>query len=180
MEILYIIIAFLFVFTVAFLIIKYFLFPLFFYPKLNLTEAIKFLEEKNLKFINRRELNKEEKKINPFEHKKRISFKNLYSTRAEYIIVGFCISKKKYRFFWVELTKWYAFYMKFIFEIITNEEIGKSKNIKYKEVKDRDILIKLNKVYDNQIVLINDKCPACNSEINKKTDTCHNCGLYLR
>jgi hypothetical protein len=68
-----------------------------------LIETIKFLEEKNLKYVDKRELNAEEKKINPFEHKKGISFKNMYSTRGEYIIIGFCNSKNKYLFFWVEL-----------------------------------------------------------------------------
>jgi hypothetical protein len=92
MEIIYIIIAFLFILTIAFLVIKYFLNPLLFSPKLNLIETIKFLEEKNLKYVDKRELNAEEKKINPFEYKKGISFKNMYSTRSEYVIIGFCNS----------------------------------------------------------------------------------------
>ena len=173
----YILTIFLLIFLI--LSIKLFLIPLFFKPKLTFNESIELMKKQKLKFIDKRELNKNEKKLNPFNNKKGISFKNMYSMRTQYIIIGYSESKKEYIYFWLELTKWYVFYMKFIFELLNSQKIGKSKNIILKEINEVNVLNDLNEVYKNKTVLIKDKCPACNNSISENTSECTNCGLNL-
>lgn len=185
MEYIFIVIAILIVFTIWFLIIKYFLYPLFFKPKLDSTETFEFLEKEKLVFVDKRELNKEEKKFNPFGHKKGFLFNKIFCDRVEYMVVGFSESQKEYRFFWLELKKWHFFPLKFIFEIITEQKRGKKRNLVYKEIKENKILSELKYIYKSknnyniEIVLITDKCPACQNTVSDKTSVCPNCGLNL-
>ncbi len=179
LQLIFIIIAILIVLTIWFLIIKFFLFPLFFQPKLRTNETFEFLDKENLKFIDKRTLNKKERKINPFEYKKGISFKKMYSVRAEYLLVGYSETQKEYKFFWVELNKWYLFHLKFLYEILTEEKVGKSRSLKFKEIDNPKIIAELKKNYETKTVLINDKCPACQKNIADKTSECPNCGLNL-
>lgn len=177
--ILFIIVITLF-FLIAYLTVKYLFIPFLFVPKLNLEATIKFLENKELKFIDKRELNNEEKMLNPFGFKKGISFRNMYSVRNEFIIVGYSVSKKEYSFYWAEATQWYVFYMKFIFEFLSSQEIGSGKNLIFKEINNLDLIDKLINEFKTPIKLIKDNCPACNCSIEEKTLECPSCGLNLK
>jgi len=177
-QLIFIVIAILIVLTIWFLIIKYFLHPLFFKPKLISTESFEFLEKEKLVFVDKRELNKAEKKLNPFGYQKGFSIKKMYSVRAEYIVVGFSESKKEYRFFWLELTQWYL-HMKFFFEILTEQKLGKRRNLVFKEIEENEILTDLKNTYRTKTVLITDKCPACQNTVSDKITECPNRGLNL-
>ena len=174
-----IIFAILIVLSICVLIVKYFLYPLFFKPNLNSSETFEFLQDKNLEFVEKRELNKKEKKLNPFNYKKGISLKKMFSERTEYIVVGFSESKKEYYFFWLELTQWYLLHMKFFFEILTEQKLGKRRNLIFKEISENQILTELKKAYETKTVLITDKCPACQNTVSDKITECSNCGLNL-
>ena len=175
----FIILAILIVLSIWFLIVKCFLHPLFFKPKLNSTETFDFLEKENLVFIEKRELNKTERKINPFNYKKGISLKKMFSERAEYIVVGFSESKKEYHFYWLELTQWYLFHMKFLYEVLTGQKIEKRRSLIFKEIHDPKTLKELKNNYGIETVLIVDKCPACLIAVSEKITECPNCGLNL-
>ena len=178
-QIIFPLIAVVIVFSIWLLTIRYFLVPLFFMPKLNSSETFEFLENKNLKFIEKRELNKLEKELNPYNYKKRFSLKKIFSERTEYIVVGFSESKKEYYFFWLELTQWFFLYMKFFFEILIGQKIEKSRNLIFKEITENQILTELKKDYETKAILITDKCPACQNAISDKIPECPNCGLNL-
>lgn len=178
-QIIFIILAILIVLSIWFLIVKYFLHPLFFKPKLNSSETFDFLVQKNLGFVEKRELNKTERKLNPFNFKEGISLKKMFSARAEYIVIGFNEPKMEYHFFWLELTQWYLFHMKFFYEALTGQKIEKRRSLKFKEIDDSKILAQLKKNYKVETVLINDKCPACKNAVSDKTRECPNCGLNL-
>jgi len=178
-QIILIIIAILIVLSIWFLVIKYFLHPLFFKPKLNSIETFEFLQNKNLRFIEKRELNRLEKNSNPFNYKNGISIKNMFSERTEYVVVGFSESKKEHHFFWLELTQWYLFHLKFFFEIFTEQTLGKRRSLIFKEIDNKELLTELKKVYLTETVLITDKCPACQSIVPDKRTECPNCGLNL-
>ena len=178
-QIIFIILAILIVFSIWFLIVKYFLHPLFFKPKLNSTETFDFLERKNLVLVEKRELNKTERKLNPFNYKKGVSLKKMFSERAEYIVVGFSESKKEYHFFWLELTQWYLFHMKFFYEVLTGQKIKKRRCLIFKEIDDAKTLTELKNNYEIETVLIVDKCPACHNTVSAKITECSNCGLNL-
>ena len=85
-QVIFIIIAILIVLSIWFLIIKYFLYPLFFKPELKLIETFDFFKSKNLVFIEKRELKKAEMKINPFNYKSGLSFKKMFQTVFWFII----------------------------------------------------------------------------------------------
>jgi uncharacterized MnhB-related membrane protein len=53
MNTIFIIITLLIIFSIVFIIIKYFLNPLIFKPKLTLIEAIEFLEKENLNMLTK-------------------------------------------------------------------------------------------------------------------------------
>ena len=178
-QIILIVIAILIVLTIWFLIVKYFLYPIFFKPKLNSSETFDFLKKKNLVFVEKRELNKTERKLNPFNYKKGISLKNMFSERAEYVLVGFSKPKKEYEYFWLELTQWYLFHMKFFYEALTGQKIEKRRSLIIKEINDPKILAELKKKYEIEIVLIVDKCPACQNPVSDEMTECPNCGLHL-
>jgi hypothetical protein len=180
MKTILIIITLLIVFSIVFIIIKYFLLPLFFKPKLNLIEAIEFFEKENLKFVDKRELNLVEKKLNPFNFKKGFSIKNIYSMRTEYVVVGFSESEKEYHFFWLEITQWFIFYMKFILEFLSGEKIDHPRNLFFKEITETEVVKNLKENYKKTINIIKDKCPACQSSISEKANECPKCGLNLK
>lgn len=178
-QLIFLIIAILIAVSIWFLTIKYFLYPLFFKPKLNSSETFEFLQNKNLEFIEKRELSKTEKRLNPFNYKKGFSLKKMFSERTEYVLVGFSESKKEHYFFWLELTQWSLLHMKFFLEILTGEKIGKRRNLIFKEITENQILTELKKVYEPKTVLITDKCPACQNAVSDKITECPNCGLNL-
>jgi hypothetical protein len=103
----------------------------------------------------------------------------MYSVRAEYILVGYSKTQKKHRFFWVELTKWYLFHLKFLYEILTEEKVGKSRRLKFKEIEDPNIIAELQNDYQTKTILVTDKCPACENVVSDKITECPNCGLNL-
>ena len=179
MEIILLIIVFVFFFSLVFLMIKYLFIPFLFAPKLSSDDVIEFLENQELVFVDERGLNKEESKLNPFEYKKGISFRKMYSVRKEFIVVGYSVSKKEYTFYWAELTQWYVFYMKYIFEILSSQAIGSSENLIFKKIEDSNLIDKLTNEFKSPIKLIKDNCPGCNCSIDEKTLECPNCGLNL-
>ena len=65
-------------FSNLFLIGKYFLYPLFFKPKIKTSEIISFLNEKQCSFIDYETLNKKEKQRNVFNQAKRIVFNKFH------------------------------------------------------------------------------------------------------
>lgn len=174
-----IIIVLIIVFSIWVLIVKYFLYPLFFKPKLNSNETFDFLEKEKLVFVDKRELRKTEKKLNPFNYKKRFSLKGLYSFRSEYVIIGFSYNKEMYRFFWLELTQWYLFHLKFFIEVITEQKLGKNRSLVFKEIVENEIITDLKNIYEMKAVTIKDNCPACQYTISDKITECPNCGLNL-
>ena len=64
MDIILLIIIFVFFFSLVFLIIKYLFIPFLFAPMLNSEDVIEFLENQELVFVDERGLNKEESKLN--------------------------------------------------------------------------------------------------------------------
>ncbi|WP_418509805.1 hypothetical protein [Corallibacter sp.] len=86
---------------------------------------------------------------------------------------------KETQFFWVELTKWYLFYLKFMSEIQTKEKVGKSRSLKFKEIEDPNIIAELQNDYQTKTILVTDKCPACGNVVSDKITECPNCGLNL-
>jgi rubrerythrin len=118
--------------------------------------------------------------MNPFNFKKGISIKNIYSMRTEYIVVGFSESKKEHHFFWLEITQWYFFLHKFILEFLADEKIDRKRNLFFKEIKEADIVKSLKDNYKKTIRVIKDRCPACQNLISEKTNECPNCGLNLK
>lgn len=179
MDIILLIIIFVFFFSLVFLIIKYLFIPFLFAPMLNSEDVIEFLENQELVFVDERGLNKEESKLNPFEFKKGISFRKMYSVRKEFIVVGYSVSKKEYTFYWAELTQWYVFYMKFIFELLSSQRIGSTKNLIFKKIENSDLIDKLTNEFKTPIKLIKENCPGCNCSIDEKTLECPDCGLNL-
>jgi uncharacterized protein (DUF983 family) len=47
------------------------------------------------------------------------------------------------------------------------------------EEKDSELLNEIKKEYNQEIINVTDKCPACNSGILKNETECKNCGLNL-
>ena len=104
---------------------------------------------------------------------------NIPVLRKEFIVVGYSVSKKEYTFYWAELTQWYVFYMKYIFEILSSQAIGSSENLIFKKIEDSNLIDKLTNEFKSPIKLIKDNCPGCNCSIDEKTLECPNCGLNL-
>lgn len=166
-------------FVILSLSIKYLFKPLFFKPKLDLNETIKFLESEGLYYVDKREINKKEKKLSVLGNNKGFSVKNICSERIEYIVVGYSKSKKEYRFFWLELIQLHPFVFKFLYDLISGHKIQKRRSFKFIEIHEAEILIELNNTYTINTVPIIDKCPACLNAITDKMNECLNCGLNL-
>ncbi|WAC02903.1 hypothetical protein N7U66_05310 [Lacinutrix neustonica] len=160
-----IIIAILIVLSIWYLTVKYFLNPLFFKPKIKTSEIIDFLNKKECLFIEYKALNKEEKQRNIFNQEKGLTFDNIFSTKSEYKIIGFSQNKNKHKIYWAELKSWYRPFGKRILNLI--------------EEKDVELLDELQKEYNQEIIKVTDKCPACNSGILTNETECKNCGLNL-
>ena len=139
--------------------------PLFFEPKINTSEILKFLNEKQCSFIEYKTLNKKEKQRNIFNQDKGFAFDNFASTKSEYKIIAFSHNENKYKIYWIEIQSWMPPFGKRILNFI--------------EEKDADILNKLQKEYNQEIIIVTDKCPACNGVILVSETECKNCGLNL-
>ena len=174
-----IIIVLLIVLAIIVLIIKYFLYPLFFVPKLSQSELLEFLEKKECVFVNKRTLTKAEKKINRFQIKKGFSFGQMFLERAEYLVTGYSESENKYKLFWIELKQYFYFHPKFLYEKLIDKTILNSREINYIEETNQNILIQLQEEFKQNIIFINDKCPACNHEILTNEKECKSCGLKI-
>ncbi len=178
-QLVFIVIAILIAFSIWFLIVKYFIIPLFFKPKINTDETFDFLKKEKLVFVDKRELNKYEKELNPFEYKMQFSIVRMFSVSSEYIVICFSESHNEYRFYWLKLNQWYLFYMKFLFEILTGERIEKSRKLEFKKIEDNHVLNNLKNEYRVKSVSISDNCPACQNQISIDAKECPNCGLSL-
>ncbi|AFL79605.1 hypothetical protein Aeqsu_0073 [Aequorivita sublithincola DSM 14238] len=160
-----IIIAILIVLSIWFLTVKYFLYPLFFKPKIKTSEIIEFLNEKECSFIEYKALDKKERQRNIFNHNKGLTFDKLVSAKSEYKIIGFSQKENKYKIYWTELKSWF-------------QPFGK-RNLNFIEEKDSELLNELKKDYNQEIINVTDKCPACNCGILTNETECKNCGLNL-
>ena len=160
-----IIIAILILLSVSFLIIKYFLYPLFFKPKLNTSEIIEFLNKKECSLIEYKTLNKKEKRRNLFNQDKGLTFDNLISVKSEYKIIGYSQYENKHKIYWTEIQSWLPPFGKRILNFI--------------EEKDAELLNGLQKEYNQEIISVTDNCPACNNGILTNETECKNCGLNL-
>jgi hypothetical protein len=160
-----IIIAILIVLSIWFLIVKYFLYPLFFKPKIRTSEINGFLNEKECSLIEYKTLNSKEKQRNIFDHKSGLTFDKFVSAKSEYKIIGFSEKENKHKIYWTELKSWF-------------QPFGK-RTLNFIEEKDSELLNELTKDYNQEIIDVTDKCPACKSEILKNETECKNCGLNL-
>tara|TARA_R110002033_G_scaffold170934_2_gene214830 strand:+ start:1544 stop:2053 length:510 start_codon:yes stop_codon:yes gene_type:complete len=160
-----IIIAILIVLSIWFLTVKYFLYPVFIKPKITTSEIIEFLNKKECLFIEYKELNKEEKQRNIFNEEKGLTFDKIFSTKSEYKIIGFSQNENKHKIYWTELKSWHR-------------SFGK-RNLNFIEENNAELLNGLQKEYNQEIIKITDRCPACKSGILINETKCKNCGLNL-
>jgi hypothetical protein len=160
-----IIIVILIVLSIWILTIKYFLNPLFLKPKLSLPEIIKFLNEKKCSFVEYKNLNKNEKQRNIFNHTKGFTIENVIYAKSEYKIIGFSESENIYKIFWLNLKSSLRLFGK--------------RELNFIEEKDSELLIELQKEYYKEIIIVTDKCPACNNGILTNEIECKSCGLNL-
>ncbi|SFZ95282.1 hypothetical protein SAMN05428642_1232 [Flaviramulus basaltis] len=160
-----ILIAIIIVLTIWFLIVKYFLYPLFFKPKIKTSEIVNFLNEKQCSFVEYKNLNKKERERNIFKHPKGLTFDSFVSGKSEYKIIGFSQNENKHKIYWSELQSWFPPFGKRVLNFI--------------EEKDSEFLTELQKEYNQEIIIVTDKCPACKSGILKNETECKNCGLNL-
>jgi hypothetical protein len=159
------IIAIIIILSISFLITKYFLNPLFFKPKIKRSDIIKFLNKKECLFIEYKVLNKEEKQRNIFNQKRGLTFNKIFFTKSEYKIIGFSQNENKHKIYWAELISWHHLFGK--------------RNVNFIEEKDAKLLNELQKEYNQEIINVTDKCPACNNGILIIETECKNCGLNL-
>jgi hypothetical protein len=148
-----------------FMIAKYFLYPLFFKPKIKTPEIINFLNKKQCSFVEYKNLNKKERERNVFKQPNRLTFDSFVSGKSEYKIIGFSQNENKHKIYWSELQSWFP-------------PFGK-RTLTFIEEKDFDFLAELEKEYNQEIITVTDKCPACNSGVLKSETECKNCGLNL-
>ena len=156
-----IIIAIIIPLTICFLIIKYFLFPLFFKPRLSSTEAIKIIESKNCLLIDYSPLTQKEK--NRFKKPNSLNLVNLFSIKSQYKLIGQSINDNKYRLFWLEIKSLPTPFIK--------------RKLDLKEENNSEILTELQQEYHTKSILVTDKCPACESSVTLKVLKCPDCGL---
>ena len=132
-----IIIAIILVLSIWFLIAKYFLYPLFFKPKLKTSEINEFLNDKECSFVEYKTLNKKEKQKKIFNQAKGLRFDNLISVKSEYKIIAFSQTEHKYKIYWTELQKfWLPLFGKRVLNFI--------------EEKDSEFLNELQKEYNQE------------------------------
>jgi len=160
-----IIIAILIVLSIWFLTIKYFLYPVFFKPKIKTSEIIEFLNEKKCSLVEYKTLNKNEKQSNIFIHTKGFTIENVIYVKSEYKIIGFSESENIYKIFWVNIKSSLSLFGK--------------RELNFIEEKESELLIELQKEYNQEIINVTDKCPACNSGILTNETECKNCRLNL-
>jgi hypothetical protein len=160
-----IIITILIVLSIWFLIVKYFLYPLFFKPKIKTSEIINFLNKKQCSFVEYKNLNKKERDRNVFKQPNGLTFDSFVSGKSEYKIIGFSQNENKHKIYWSELQSWLP-------------PFGK-RTLNFIEEKDSEFLTELEKEYNQEIITVTDKCPACNSGVLKNETDCKNCGLNL-
>jgi hypothetical protein len=98
-----IIIALIIILSVCMLISKYFIYPFLFKPKLNLSEIISFLNEKECLFVEYKTLNKKEKQKNIFNQTKGFTIENIIFEKTEYKIIGFSEKENIYKIYWLNL-----------------------------------------------------------------------------
>ena len=153
------------VLSIWFLIVKYFLHPLFFKPKIKTSEIIDFLDKKQCSFVEYKSLNKKERERNVFKQTNGLTFDGFVSGKSEYKIIGFYQNQNEYKIYWTELQSWFPPFGKRVLNFI--------------EEKDSELLNELQKEYNQEIINVTDKCPACNSEILTNETECENCGLNL-
>lgn len=158
--------------------LKFFVYPVFFKPKLDSFETFEFLENR-LAFVEKRELTKSEKQYNAFKRDKGISLKRMFSERVEYLVVGYSEIEGAYHFFWLELRQFYLLNLKLVYEFFSGEKIDNRRVLKFKPIMDPSILAYLNKNYSSLVIIIDNKCPACQNIISKEILECPQCGLNL-
>ncbi|MBZ9731640.1 hypothetical protein LB467_18300 [Salegentibacter sp. JZCK2] len=164
-SIILIIIAILIVLSIWFLIVKYFLYPLFFKPKIRKYEIIEFLNENECSFVEYKNLNRKERERNIFKQSNVLTFDSFVSGKSEYKIIGFSQSENRHKIYWARLQSWFPPFGKRLLIFI--------------EEKDSELLNELQKEYNQEIIKVTDKCPACNSRILTNETECKNCGLNL-
>ena len=104
-------------------------------PKIKTSEIIKFLNKKELIFIEYKALNRKEKQRNVFNQKKELTFDKIFSTKSEYKIIGFSQDENKYKIYWAEIKSWHRLF-------------GKP-NVNFIEGKDSKLLNELQKELTN-------------------------------
>jgi len=127
----------------------------------NLNQAIKFLEEKNLKLIEIRIPSKDNWRSNPFKSKDSYFFEIVlpFSLLSHRIIVA-SNKKGKLSRFWMRTSS------PLIGKISTEYKLDKSK-------------IKKEKIEPDNIFIIKDICPACSTKLTDDISECPECGLFF-
>ncbi len=145
-----IIVTILFFLGIFFLVIKYFLKPLFFSISFPKTKIFTILEEQHL-FYKHHIIIKNENQQNK-------NIDSIFYHRIFYKV--FCVNKNKEEYIlWVNYTKPNSLFFK--------------EELEYK-------LEKTNNVISvDKEKIVTDKCPACNNYITKTSDKCDDCGLYI-
>ena len=160
-----IIIVILIILSIWFLTVKYLLYPLFFKPRIKISEIIEFLNYNECSLIEYKPLNKKERQRNIFKNKRGLTFDKLVSSKSEYKIIGFSEKEKKYKIYWTELKSWL-------------QPFGK-RSLNFIEESNFKLLNELKKDYNQETINVTEKCPACNSGVLTNETECKNCGLNL-
>ena len=138
---------------------------MFFKPKIKTSEIIEFLNQNECSLIEYKALNKKERQRNIFNNISGLTFDKFVSTKSEYKIIGYSQKENKHKLYWTELKSWF-------------QPFGK-RNLNFIEEKDSELLNEIKLEYNQEIINVTDKCPACNSGILTNETECKNCGLNL-
>ena len=143
----YIIVLFILIFLFAWFLMKFLFYPIFFKPRLNSLENLKFLEKSNCVLVAYVELTKNEKKELRKKSSREIKLLDkLISFQTEYKLIAYSTAENKHKMFWVE-----------IFQKYIPHFFGK-RHFNFIEERDSNILNELMEKYDVE-------CNECGLEL---------------
>lgn len=159
----------LFFLSINILLIRYILIPLFSRPILLLNDILPFLESQNCLYISH-SVSKKSKSTNS----KKSLLEKMFSISEKYDLIAFSKDKKEYIQFNVWVTKYYSPFFGW-----KRKWFSKNRNIQFSEETDRNIIGNINKLYQPEINIVKNICPACKSKIEPNATLCFDCGLFF-
>lgn len=159
----------LFFLSINILLIRYILIPLFSSSILLLNEVLPFLESQNCYYISH-SVSKKSKSTNS----KKSLLEKMFSISEKYDLIAFSNNKKEYIQFNVWVTKYYSPFLG-----CKRKRFSKNRNIQFSEETDRNIIGNINKVYQPEINIVKNICPACMGKIEPNITQCSDCGLFF-